>query len=1202
MNFESEVIHKDVNTMMNNDMNTSTRKKVNKEWGIEEERYARTAPGFTKRKLRKRDTLPIIFIIALLAIVGISAWKSNARADEIHHVVFDANGGDWGPGEGDEPIRIQAFSVDTGTNVSAPSPAPEYAGYNLLGWYEATDSSAYFDFTNTPITQDTTFMADWELIPAVAPVITHNLSDLNLVYGNSTGNTLRVEVSPVPGYDFDFQWYTISADPETTDLTSWTQVAYTAVQPYYSEYSVPTDDIGTDFYCCRVTATRQDNREAAYTDSFYSTVAVSKRVITVDGIKGVDRSYVEGDTTAELDYSDVRFVGALDTDLDSLAVEGTGTFANDAIGSNKTVTISNLELTNDVGGRYELNTASSQKTATATIDGGTVTPVLTVNTEKTYTYKGSAIIPEYTVTLDGKTFPTSNYTVECENNVNAGTATITVSKAEGSLYDFADLVDTYTIAKAPATVVSVTLGSSLTYDKTMQTQEVRSVSVGGVALDSEHWTVRGTTNKSTDAGNHELIIDISGDSNVDDGMVKKVFTIAPKEVTVSGITAGSKPYDGKTDAVLDYSGASFNGKIDGDTLSIASATGEYTSKNAGTGISVKISNIRLGGSSAANYKVSSASQTSTTGSITAIEATPSVSVSGTYVYTGKAIKPTDITLTVSGQTLEKTDYSITGYEDNINAGTATVYVSSKAKGNYSFSSVGGTFTIQQATSLSPSPKTTLTLKSTATATKVGDISVTALSVNAAKWAWRSSDEGISLVSETAAATSGTGASTAQTVSQPVTVRATLEYIGDDAANYVDSVKSVVVTITKEGGTAAKGTSVTGSAGTGSSATGTRTGTTGTSTRSSTTSSRTSSSSGSTSTRTGSSSGSTSTRSGSSSRTGSGSSASSGSSSASEAKPPFIEGAPDLSGWEAIQLRIDGTAIGDSIPVYMNGSTKVPSDVLNSFKGRNVTLVLDMGNSIKWNINGACISQDVTGDLDFAITTNTKAIPTELVDMVSATDYKMQIHLEHSGDFQVAPILTLNLGANNAGLYANLFYYNESANALEYMTADQISEDGTASLTFTHASDYVIIVDKEILANVAVHLDKPETTTIEDNTEKAGTAPISSIADPNSMQAYVQEQPMEETHEPKSAAVARRIVAPEAKKGLRVFWILLILIAALVGVNTYLFMNREELKAAASSRASKKALSKSSSKAAVSSGQKNLKKIQKANNKKFKKYL
>ena len=66
--------------MMTNDMNTSTRKKVNKEWGIEEERYARTAPGFTKRKLRKRDTLPIIFVIAMLVLVAVGGWNMHAKA------------------------------------------------------------------------------------------------------------------------------------------------------------------------------------------------------------------------------------------------------------------------------------------------------------------------------------------------------------------------------------------------------------------------------------------------------------------------------------------------------------------------------------------------------------------------------------------------------------------------------------------------------------------------------------------------------------------------------------------------------------------------------------------------------------------------------------------------------------------------------------------------------------------------------------------------------------------------------------------------------------------------------------------------------------------------------------------------------------------------------------------------------------------
>nr|MCR5341216.1 hypothetical protein [Saccharofermentans sp.] len=73
----------------------------------------------------------------------------------------------------------------------------------------------------------------------------------------------------------------------------------------------------------------------------------------------------------------------------------------------------------------------------------------------------------------------------------------------------------------------------------------------------------------------------------------------------------------------------------------------------------------------------------------------------------------------------------------------------------------------------------------------------------------------------------------------------------------------------------------------------------------------------------------------------------------------------------------------------------------------------------------------------------------------------------------------------------------------------------------------------------------------------------------------------------------RMVAPEVKKGVRLFWIMLLAGAAIIGGATYLLMNRQDIKARASARASKKALDKSN---------KSVKAIQKANNKKFKKYL
>jgi len=38
-------------------------------------------------------------------------------------------------------------------------------------------------------------------------------------------------------------------------------------------------------------------------------------------------------------------------------------------------------------------------------------------------------------------------------------------------------------------------------------------------------------------------------------------------------------------------------------------------------------------------------------------------------------------------------------------------------------------------------------------------------------------------------------------------------------------------------------------------------------------------------------------------------------------------------------------------------------------------------------------------------------------------------------------------------------YNEGARRLEFVTDDQIDGNGTAELTFTHASDYVIVIDR-----------------------------------------------------------------------------------------------------------------------------------------------
>lgn len=95
-----------------------------------------------------------------------------------------------------------------------------------------------------------------------------------------------------------------------------------------------------------------------------------------------------------------------------------------------------------------------------------------------------------------------------------------------------------------------------------------------------------------------------------------VASITPKDITVSGITARDKEYDGGTTVVLDYSGVTFAELVEGDELTVATATGEFVDKNAGPEKTVTVSGITLGGNDAGNYQLTSDSA-STVAAITA---------------------------------------------------------------------------------------------------------------------------------------------------------------------------------------------------------------------------------------------------------------------------------------------------------------------------------------------------------------------------------------------------------------------------------------------------------------------------------------------------------------------------------------------------------------------------------------------------------
>ena len=97
----------------------------------------------------------------------------------------------------------------------------------------------------------------------------------------------------------------------------------------------------------------------------------------------------------------------------------------------------------------------------------------------------------------------------------------------------------------------------------------------------------------------------TGLANYNINYVNGSLTVNRATLTVSGITADNKPFDGTTAATIHTDGATLAGQVSGDdvTLNTAGATGAFADASAGTGKTVYITGLTLNGATAVNYSL-----------------------------------------------------------------------------------------------------------------------------------------------------------------------------------------------------------------------------------------------------------------------------------------------------------------------------------------------------------------------------------------------------------------------------------------------------------------------------------------------------------------------------------------------------------------------------------------------------------------------
>jgi hypothetical protein len=474
-----------------------------------------------------------------------------------------------------------------------------------------------------------------------------------------------------------------------------------------------------------------------------SSVSVTPKALTATAT-AADKAYnatsqatVSGTTSADIIGSDNVVIGHTTASFAdaNVARDGAGQVVT------KTVSVSGLSLSGTDALNYSLQNTSA--TASAKITPQSVSLSNLTAGHKVYDGLVTADITgaSFSGTVNGETLSLSGTAAGSFANKNVGTAkvvsvadvsTLTPVNGTGSWNNYqmsttGAFTTSANITPKNVTIASLT-ASNKTYDGNVNATITAGVITTGVGTETLAVSGAGTFNNKNAGDNKTVTVaDVTALTRTDgtgvwsnynlnqSGALSTTASIAPKAITLSGITAVNKVYDGGTAATASTVGAVFDGKITGDALTVQS-TGEFSDKNVGQLKNVSLSHV-LGGADLGNYTVST--QTSTTASITPKSAT--VSATSTQVtYNGAVQNQSAETRSgfVAGDTI-----TVAGQASGKNAGTygSGLVVSGQDATNYNITVNNANLVIDKANLTVTANAVTKTYDATLSASGIGTV-------------------------------------------------------------------------------------------------------------------------------------------------------------------------------------------------------------------------------------------------------------------------------------------------------------------------------------------------------------------------------------------------------------------------------------------------------------------------------------------------
>lgn len=370
-----------------------------------------------------------------------------------------------------------------------------------------------------------------------------------------------------------------------------------------------TRSYGIYIYGRDLTVTGSGTLTAKGADAYYSygIDTSSENRLTVDGGvvvtgiagQGSEGAHVRGISASPTGESSV-LVSASSDGTDLRALDGTEKLYNFPYGVVYNPVAQKLEIRRD-------GTAVTEDTLQ-----------IVSGAQQTFAYT-AALLDQMGMTMSGDVTWTASGQLPNDVTVNGGTVTVGSTAATGTftltaacggkeasvVIAVTDKADAgVTITGAPTTTITygddgITLSANAANPGTNGSWTWTSSDEN--VLQVTQSTDGSATVTITGAGTADITASYSSDTTVGSDTVQ--LTVNPKAVTITGLTAQSKEYDGKTDATA-AGDATLTGVVGDDDVTIANGSASFADKHVGTGKTVTFNGYSLTGTDADNYTLS----------------------------------------------------------------------------------------------------------------------------------------------------------------------------------------------------------------------------------------------------------------------------------------------------------------------------------------------------------------------------------------------------------------------------------------------------------------------------------------------------------------------------------------------------------------------------------------------------------------------